>query len=100
VKRVFSAKDPLLIEHLKNVLSTYGIVAVVKNSYLSGAVGELPPIECWPELWVVDDARAEEALELLNKATSPLAVVRKPRFCDRCDEEIEWPFDECWNCGG
>ena len=57
MKRLHSAKDPLMIGHLKNVLATFGIKCVAKNSDLISAAGELPPVECWPELWVVDDEK-------------------------------------------
>jgi hypothetical protein len=57
MKRVYSAKDPLMIGHLKNVLTAAGIRCVTKKLDLISAAGELPPIECWPELWVVDDDR-------------------------------------------
>ncbi len=99
MKKVYSAKDPLMIGHLKNVLETFGIESVTKNLYLSSAAGELPPIECWPELWVVDDARYAEAQAVLKKTLAPLKPVRKPWRCVKCGEEIEGQFSECWKCG-
>lgn len=99
MKRVYSAKDPLMIGHLKNVLETYGIECVTRNLYLSSAAGELPPIECWPELWVVEDARYADAEGILRKTLAPLKPVRKPWKCAGCGEEIEGQFSECWKCG-
>lgn len=99
MKKVYSARDPLMIGHLKNVLETFGIESVTKNLYLSSAAGELPPIECWPELWVVDDARCKEAQAVLKKTLAPLEPVRKPWRCVKCGEEIEGQFSECWKCG-
>ena len=56
MKRLHSAKDPLMIGHLKNVLATVRHqVRGAQESTLISAAGELPPVECWPELWVVDD---------------------------------------------
>lgn len=88
-----------MIGHLKNVLETYGIECVTRNLYLSSAAGELPPIDCWPELWVVDDARHADAEGILRKTLAPLKPVRKPWKCTGCDEEIEGQFSECWKCG-
>jgi hypothetical protein len=47
-----------MIWHLKNVLASFGIRLLDRNFDLSSGAGELPPIECWPELWVVDDEKA------------------------------------------
>ncbi|MBI2364070.1 MAG: hypothetical protein HYV01_03555 [Deltaproteobacteria bacterium] len=82
MKKVYSAKDPLMVGHLKNVLSTFGT-----------------PIDCWPELWVVDDAKLAKAKSILKKTLAPLASVKKPWRCEGCGENIEGQFSECWNCG-
>jgi hypothetical protein len=99
MRRVFTTKDPLMIGHLQNVLATFGIDCVTKNVYLSAAAGELPVIECWPELWVVDDQRHAEAQSILKKTLAPLESVKKPWHCTGCGEEIEGQFSECWKCG-
>jgi hypothetical protein len=99
MKRVYTAKDPLMIGHLKNVLITFGIECITRNVYLSSAAGELPPIECWPELWVVDDTRQAEATTILKKTLAPLKPVKRSWRCDGCGEEVEGQFSECWNCG-
>lgn len=99
MKKVYCAKDPLMIGHLKNVLATFGIRCITKNLDLSSAAGELPPIECWPELWVVDDENATEAQSILRKTLAPLKSVKKPWICHHCNEQIEGQFSECWKCG-
>jgi hypothetical protein len=99
MKRVYTTKDPLMIGHLKNVLETFEIKCMTKNLDLFSAAGQLPPIECWPELWVLDDLRHAEAQTILRKTLGPLKPVRKPWRCGGCGEEIEGQFTECWNCG-
>ena len=99
MKKLHTAPDPLVISHLKNILESGGISCAVKNSYLSAAVGELPPIECWPELWVLDDARLDEAREVLEKMLAPLRSVSVPWTCRKCGVEVEGQFSECWSCG-
>jgi hypothetical protein len=99
MKRLHSAKDPLMIGHLKNVLDTFGIRCVARNSDLISAAGELPPVECWPELWVVDDDKFGRARSILRKTLAPLQSVKKPWHCVGCGETIEGQFSECWNCG-
>ena len=99
MKRIHSAKDPLMIGHLKNVLATFGIRCIARNLDLSSAAGELPPIECWPELWVIDDEKAAKAKSILRKTLAPLESVKKSWLCAGCGETIEGQFFECWSCG-
>ena len=99
MQRIYSAKDPLMIGHLKNVMASFGIKCVTKKLDLISAAGELPPIECWPELWVIEDDKASRAKSILKKSLAPLASVKKPWSCSGCDEMIEGQFSECWNCG-
>ena len=99
MKRLYSAKDPLMIGHLKNVLAAAGIPCVARKVDLSSAAGELPPVECWPELWVLDDDKFGRAQAVLKKALAPLRVVKKAWVCAGCSETIEGQFSECWNCG-
>jgi hypothetical protein len=98
MKKVYCAKDPLMIGHLRNVLAMYGINCFTKNLDLSTAAGELPPTDCWPELWVEDEQLAE-AKSILKKTMAPLKSVKKPWTCGGCGEEIEGQFTECWKCG-
>ncbi|HEU5464563.1 MAG TPA: DUF2007 domain-containing protein [Candidatus Binatia bacterium] len=99
MKRLHSAKDPLMIGHLKNVLATFGIKCVARNGDLISAAGELPPVECWPELWVLEDEHFRRAQTILKKTLAPLRAVKKPWHCGGCGESIEGQFSECWNCG-
>ena len=43
VKRVFTSHDPMLAGYLRAVLEEHGIGCIVKNEYLLGGAGELPP---------------------------------------------------------
>ena len=61
MKQIHSAMDPLMVSHLKNVLATFRIHCFTKNIDLISAAGQLPPTECWPELWVVEDERVVKA---------------------------------------
>jgi hypothetical protein len=99
MKKVFSAKDPLMVGHLKNVLATYGIRCITKKVDLISAAGEIPPTECWPELWVIDEEKALKAKAVLKKSLAPLASVKKPWRCSGCSEELEGQFTQCWKCG-
>jgi len=99
MKRIHTSKDPLMVSHLMNVLATFGIKCVMKKMDLISAAGQLPPTECWPELWVVEDEKAVSAKAILKKTLAPLSSVKKAWFCKKCDEKIEGQFSECWKCG-
>ncbi len=99
MKKVYSAKDPLMVAHIRNVLATFGIDCFTRNLDLLSAAGRLPPIECWPELWVADDEKLLRAKSILKKTLAPLESVKKPWHCAGCGEEVEGQFTECWNCG-
>ena len=99
MKKVYSAKDPLMVAHLRNVLATFGIHAVTRKLDLSSAAGELPPIECWPELWIMNDEKLARAKSIIRKTLAPLESVKKPWSCAACGEEVEGQFTECWSCG-
>jgi hypothetical protein len=97
MKRVYRSDDRLLVGHLREVLAAQGIACVVRNDYLGGAVGELPPNECWPELWVVDSADWARAEALVAAQLGPAATT--PWICPGCGETVEGQFAQCWRCG-
>jgi len=94
LKRVFSSWNLTVVHHYCNVLEAEGIRAVVKNQYLSSAMGDLPPAECQAELWVLNDAEAARAERLLLHGTPPGGDWR----CV-CGERLGAQFTQCWQCG-
>jgi hypothetical protein len=94
VKRVFSSYNLAAVHHARNVLDAAGIRAVVKNQYLSSAMGDLPPTECQPELWVLNDADAGRAEKLLF-FTEPAGEA----WTCPCGEALGGQFTQCWSCG-
>ena len=99
MRRVFGSHDALLVGYLADLLRDQGIPCVVKNAYLAGAAGELPPTACWPELWIADDRDEVPATRLVE------AYLAEPRehppdwVCPACGEPIEGQFTACWHCG-
>ena len=98
MKRVYSAQDLFIVSFLKDVLEEHNIPCILKNQYLAGAAGELPPIECWPALWVKEDSDFDTALRLIEDRLKENAK-GEPWICAQCGEPIEGQFTECWNCG-
>jgi hypothetical protein len=100
MKTVYSSPNITLVHHFKNILEGCGISCQIRKEYLSGGAGELPPMDCWPELCVADDGFFAEASRLIEEALSPEGERGVGWKCIPCGETIERQFTECWNCGG
>jgi Putative prokaryotic signal transducing protein len=96
VKRVFRAASLLQVAHASNVLTAAGIDSELRNQYLAGALGDLPMLETWPQLWV-EDALESSALRALQIAAA--APPGAPWVCAGCGEQLEPQFTSCWSCG-
>jgi hypothetical protein len=96
LKLLYSSANTLLVSHLRNLLEAAGIDSQVKNEFLAGGAGELPPTEAWPELWVAEEdfARARQVVDELEQRSS-----LPPWRCSNCGEEMEGQFTICWRCG-
>jgi len=99
VKRVYSSEDGLLIDYLHGLLQAKGIPCMRRNQFLSGAAGELPPNECWPEVWVEEDSDLPQAEDLIRRALQDTEKPEHDWVCPGCQERIEAQFATCWNCG-
>ena len=97
MKRIYSSLDNVSIGHVVSMLEDSGIEHIVRNRYLSGAMGELPVNECWPEVWVARDADYEAAMEIVRVATAQIRDAG-PWRCRQCGEHNEGQFASCWKC--
>jgi hypothetical protein len=93
---VYRAASLLQVAHARNVLITAGIRCEIRNLYLAGAMGDLPMMETWPQLYV-DDADEHYALSVLARAAATPAG--PPWICEECNEQLEPQFTCCWRCG-
>ena len=98
MKKLTSSESLITINHYKNILASEGIASRIKNEHLGSIVGEMPFVEVWPELWVINDLDLDRARQLIDAAIgdeSPQAAWK----CRKCGEENEGQFAACWNCG-
>lgn len=98
MKKVYGSHDPIQIAQLRSLLEANHIECITRNDFLMGAAGELPVMETWPELWVLDNARYAQALTLID-AYQQGASGSTPWTCPDCAEVIDAPFSQCWRCG-
>lgn len=99
MKRVASSESLAEIGHYRNVLEQNGIRCFIKNEQLSGALGELPFLECMPELWVLADQNAARAERLISELRQDSSGRTEAWRCPGCGEMNDAQFAACWNCG-
>jgi rubrerythrin len=97
VKLLMRCDHAIAAAHYAGALRAAGIDCEVRNTTLSGALGEIPFLECAPQIWIhnsLDEARARELIEQLR-----VPVTGPPWTCSRCGELLEPQFAQCWSCG-
>jgi len=98
MRKVHTADSIIEIAHLRNVLEQAGIACIVRNERLGGVVGEIPFVECWPELWVLRNGDALQARGLIDTVRAASSVPHPDWICAECGERVEGQFDACWRC--
>ena len=63
--KLWAGTDPVFLSALESELEAKGIRYSVRNQDLQMAKGELPPQVIWPEIWIWDEERSQEAHEIL-----------------------------------
>ena len=97
MKRVYTAETLVQVVHVQNLLAANGIPAQLRNARLAGALGEIPFLETWPQLWV-DDQLFEWASRVIEASSREPPAPRPSWDCPACGERIEGQFTACWRC--
>lgn len=96
MKMIFTNEHSFLVNAVKELISAQGIEVFLKNEYAQGAMGEISPFDCWPELWVINDEDYERAIGLVNLSQKNKHA--DDWICNNCTEKNDASFDICWNC--
>lgn len=99
MKRVYRSETLPDVGHWRNVLELRGIACELRHTHLASIVGELPWLESWPELWVLDDRDAELAARIIREGRDHAVNGGAPWSCGGCGERLEAQFTTCWRCG-
>ena len=97
MKKVYSTEILANAWNIRNVLEQHDIEAEVRNENLFSVSGEVPFIECMPEVWVKSlySARAEQ---IIAEIENSIEVKGPDWFCPDCGESNTINFAVCWNC--
>jgi hypothetical protein len=98
MKLVYTHPNSIVVAQARSSIELAGIKCLLRNEYASGAIGELAPIDAWPELWVENDRDFERAKLLLEK--SHAAIQEADWNCEQCGSVSPATFDFCWHCAG
>ena len=103
MQQVFVAQHPTEAHLVRGVLEAEGVLAVVQGESLFSARGEAPVTpDTLPSVWVINDADATRAVELLADYRLRAAAggrATTPWVCSACGEEVDGQFSACWKCG-
>ncbi len=97
MKRIYSAQSIIDAQLLCDQLLDQDIKAVIKGSYLTGAIGELPPDQL-VSVWIVDDDLEPYARQHVMQFEKDKNVPRQTQVCSHCDELNDGCFRICWSC--
>ena len=96
---VYRAANLVEAQLVVDELAAGGMRARVTGSYLSGAIGELPPSDV-VGVWLDEPRHLERARALIDEFE---ATRRTPSAadwrCPGCGEEVGGEFGACWSCG-
>ena len=96
MKRITQAPNLALATLWCDQLRSAGFEASVQRAFASGIVGHIPPDQALPEIWIEDARDLEPARQWLDD------LRKRPETrwaCRGCQEIVEGPFDQCWQCG-
>ncbi len=99
MKLIYSAESVVQVAHMRNVLESAGIHCELRNFHLSSAIGEIPFVECWPQLWAVEESQHAQAEQLVAAELNGVNRRGPDWICPNCRERIESQFTACWRCG-
>ncbi len=96
MRRLIIAPNLALATLWADWLCQAGIATTVQRVFAGGSIGEVPPDQANPELWVEDEDDWQRAGAMLEAFRHPPS---HHWACPGCQEIIDGPFEQCWKCG-
>ena len=83
----------------RDFLESNGIACTSRNEHMLAAAGGVPYTECYPELWILNDADCESASRMFAEWRTGTAGHAGNWKCASCGTTCESQFGLCWSCG-
>lgn len=96
MKMIYTHENRFFVANAKNILEANDFDIVVKNEFVSSAIGEVSPFDSWMELWLHNDSEYDRACDVINNALSKEDDAEW--VCSACHEKNDASFELCWNC--
>lgn len=94
---VYRAASLVEAQLVVDELAAGGMRARVTGSYLSGAIGELPPTDVIG-VWLEEPRHYARARALIEEYEAARRAPRPDWRCTGCGETVGGEFGACWNC--
>jgi len=98
MKKLYVSQSLIDVESRKELLDQAEIPCTVKNQRSAMLGGEVPFVEVFPELWVLQDADFEQAQKLLHDWEEAPSLENTAWTCPSCGEVHQKEFTTCWKC--
>ena len=98
MKKLYVSHSLIDVESRKELLDQAAIPNMVKNQRTNMLGGEVPFVEVFPELWVIQDEDYEQAQQLLNDWEEAQPIETTAWTCTSCGEVHQKEFTTCWKC--
>jgi len=79
-------------------LKAAGLSVRISGSYLSGAIGEVPPGDL-VTVWVDSERQYDRARVVVEEFEASQRINGADKPCPKCKEMLAPQFGKCWNCG-
>lgn len=97
--KIYSHDDRFMVWQVKQWLDENAVPCFIKNEFASGAMGELAPLDCHPEVWLADNSWQSRAQSLIEQMAFNQHRPQDEWICANCAEQNDASFEVCWQCG-
>lgn len=95
---IYRAANLVEAQLVVDELKSGGMQAHVTGSYLSGAIGELPPADVIG-VWLLQAQHTRRARSIIEEFEASRQRPAADWQCANCNEPVGREFGACWNCG-
>ncbi len=98
MKKLYVSQSLIDVESRKELMDQAEIPCMIKNQRSAMLGGEVPFVEVFPELWVLQDEDLEQAKTLLKDWEEAQPLETSSWICGNCREVHQKEFTSCWKC--